>query len=171
MELGALVCTPRQPLCDACPVRRVCVARRTGRVDELPALPRRPGATARRFVGLVLERSGRYLVRQRPTGVVNAGLWEFPNLEAQPGESPVDLGRRLLGAPPASLEPFLTVKHSITRYRITLETYRAGLPASRAGQDEERLEGRWLTAAQLERLAFTSAHGRVLRRLRQDDSV
>jgi hypothetical protein len=63
------------------------------------------------------------------------------------------------------------VKHSITRYRITLETYRVGLPESRAGQDEKRLGGRWLTAAQLERLAFTSAHGRVLRRLRQDDSV
>src|SRR5262245_31177156 len=36
MEIGALICTPRNPSCDRCPVRAHCVALRTDRVDELP---------------------------------------------------------------------------------------------------------------------------------------
>ncbi len=42
MELGALVCLPREPLCGACPVARLCVARRDGTQAELPA--KRPRA-------------------------------------------------------------------------------------------------------------------------------
>lgn len=162
MELGALVCTPRQPRCDQCPVRSLCVARRTHRVEALPALPRRAGATARRFVAVVLEKEGRHLVRRRPAGVVNAGLWEFPNLEAQGEEPAADLIRHLLGRPAASLHPLATVRHSITRYRITLEAYRVTLPRTGLGK---RILGRWLTRAQLRRLAFTSAHRRVLHQL------
>ena len=36
---------------------------------------------ARRFIAFVVERNGKFLVRQRPAGVVNAHLWEFPNVE------------------------------------------------------------------------------------------
>ena len=81
MELGALVCTPRNPQCEICPVKKLCVAFREGRIGELPNLGKREAATARRFVAFVVERNGRFLVRQRPAGVVNAHLWEFPNVE------------------------------------------------------------------------------------------
>src|SRR5581483_9674178 len=81
MELGALICTPREPCCAECPVRKHCAALRTGDVTRFPNLPERAAATSRRFVALVLRRGDRYLVRQRPAGVVNAHLWEFPNAE------------------------------------------------------------------------------------------
>ena len=80
MELGALICTPKQPQCRLCPVQKLCLAHRTGRVDSLPNLGPRAAATARHFLAFVLENQGRYLVRQRPAGVVNAHLWEFPNV-------------------------------------------------------------------------------------------
>ena len=86
MELGALVCTPRNPQCEICPVKKLCVAFREGRIGELPNLGKREAATARRFVAFVVERNGRFLVRQRPAGVVNAHLWEFPNVEIQPAQ-------------------------------------------------------------------------------------
>src|SRR5262249_2371378 len=38
MELGAMVCTPRDPRCDVCPVREGCAARATGRALELPVM-------------------------------------------------------------------------------------------------------------------------------------
>ncbi len=81
MELGALVCTPRTPRCANCPIKRLCVAFKENRVDELPNLGRRAAATARRFVAFVVESCGKFLVRQRPANVVNAHLWEFPNVE------------------------------------------------------------------------------------------
>ena len=81
MELGALVCTPRNPQCRICPVIKLCVAFRENRVEALPNLGKRETAIARRFVAFIVERNGRFLIRQRPAGVVNAHLWEFPNVE------------------------------------------------------------------------------------------
>jgi A/G-specific adenine glycosylase len=163
MELGALICTPRQPRCGACPVAKQCVAYRQGRVHELPALGRRVRATPRRFVAFVAQRRGLLLVRQRPAGVVNAHLWEFPNLELAPEDADLErAARTALGVRPKSLEPLATIKHSITRYRITLEVYRA------TGCDAARLpaaKGRWLGRGWLHELAFTSAHKQILQGL------
>ena len=68
---------------------RVSAAFAESRVEELPNLGRREKATARTFAAFVIERDGKFLVRQRPAGVVNAHLWEFPNAEigARPNEA------------------------------------------------------------------------------------
>ena len=161
MELGALVCTPRQPQCEVCPVKTQCVAFREKRQEELPNLGERAAATARRFVALVVERDGKFLVRQRPAGVVNAHLWEFPNHETAVRSGPglaSEAAAQVFGFAPLELTPLCTVKHSITRYRITLEAYRATL-----GELPARPAGHWQTPAQLQALAFTSAHRKVVR--------
>jgi A/G-specific adenine glycosylase len=95
--------------------------------------------------------------------VVNAHLWEFPNLELTPDDSDLKrAARRALGVRPRTLEPLGTIKHSITRYRITLEAYQVtGCEAARIPM----AKGRWLGRSRLEQLAFTSAHKQILRRL------
>ncbi len=163
MELGALVCTPRQPRCGLCPIATDCAAYQQGRVLELPSVTRRVPVTARRFVAFVAQRRGLFLVRQRPAGVVNAHLWEFPSLELAPDDSDLKrAARTALGVRPRTLAPLATIKHSITRYRITLEAYRVtsgqtdGVPA---------VAGRWLGRSRLNQLAFTSAHKQILKGL------
>ena len=163
MELGALVCTPRQPRCGECPVRRQCDARKTSRVETLPNLDKRLPASARRFAAFLVQREGRWLVQQRPAGVMNAHLWEFPNMEVSAGVTLADAGNRFFGRKTRRLTPLATVKHSITRYRISLEAClamtRGKLPAF------ER--ARWLRLPELEPLPFTSAHRKVLQALRR----
>src|SRR5258706_2793697 len=82
MELGAVICTTVAPQCDRCPVQNRCIAFRKRCVERLPFRSKKSPATARHFVGVVLEHRGCYLVRKRPADVVNANLWEFPNMEA-----------------------------------------------------------------------------------------
>jgi len=160
MELGALVCLPRQPACPACPLRRRCFAWNRKRVEDFPTPAPRTPVTRRRFIALVVRDGNRLLVRRRPAGVVNAGLWEFPNVEA--GVKTKNL--RPLVAPfvIAARSPFVRVRHSITRYRILLEAYRAELPA---GGQPARAGAAWKTPAQITKLPFTGAHGKVLRRV------
>ncbi len=161
MELGAMVCTPRDPKCQACPVASRCRARRNGCAHELPNLGERAPATARRFAAGVIERDGSVLVRQRPAGVVNGHLWEFPNVELTPSASAGRIREQLateLGCDVADLSPFLTVKHTITRYRITLEAFRVKLN----GATPIAAAGKWIARRRLPGLAFTSAHGRIL---------
>jgi A/G-specific adenine glycosylase len=157
MELGALVCTPRNPQCGICPVKRLCVAFRENRAEELPNLGKRQSVTARRFAAFVVEQNGRFLVRQRPACVVNAHLWEFPNTELLNGNSnPKIAAKEVLGILPSGIDPLCTVKHSITRYRITLEAFRANL-----GGTSSCGIGMWKTPDQIRQLAFTAAHKKL----------
>jgi A/G-specific adenine glycosylase len=162
MELGALVCTPRQPQCPACPLARRCVARREGRIEELPALAPRVASTERRFYAFVAEKKGRFLVRQRPAGVVNAHLWEFPNLEtASNGGKAAKVAAKALGIQPKGVEPFCTIRHTITRYRIQLEVFKA----SPNGNKVPAGNGRWLQLRELDKLPFSSAHKKIVQLL------
>jgi A/G-specific adenine glycosylase len=161
MELGALVCTPRQPRCEECPWAKRCVARRETITEQLPNLGARVPSTARRFVACVLEHDGALLVRQRPGGVVNAHLWEFPNVEVAldaPAEAIQQALAAELGSPLVTLTPLTTVKHSITRFRITLEAFRAEF----SGTPLKRSAGTWVKNGAVNRLPFTSAQRKVL---------
>jgi A/G-specific adenine glycosylase len=160
MELGAVICTPRAPACAQCPVNELCVARKQNLQEQLPNSARRKKMIPRRFMAFVVERNGRLLVRQRPAGVLNSHLWEFPNLEILDGATPPQLARKALGRAPTKLEPLMTIRHSITRYRITLAVCRAEL-----SNVYPRHDAYWLTRAQLQKLAFTGAHKKILARL------
>ncbi len=157
MELGALVCTPRLPKCAECPANELCVAYRDNRIEELPALEKRSQPTKRRFVAFVVEKKGRFLVQQRPVKVVNANLWEFPNVEltADHAFSSNEFFKIATDA-----TPLCTIKHSITRYRITLDAFQASL-----GDKNKVPGGQWLLVSELQKLAFSSAHRQILDRL------
>ena len=175
MELGALICTPREPKCLVCPIAKHCFAFKNNRVNEFPNLEKRAAPTARRFAAFVVEHDGKFLVRQRPEGVVNAHLWEFPNVELN-GEpvNPSAAVKELFGFPPDDVKTLCTIKHSITRYRITVEAFRVGTPSTfkveqscrsapslrhaRSARDGSL----WLPLAELRKLSFPSAHKKIL---------
>lgn len=160
MELGALICTPRAPRCEVCPLNRHCVARRENCAEELPNLGVRASATPRRFIAVVIQRDSQTLVRQRPANVVNGHLWEFPNIEV-PLRASASAARAAiateLGCDIESFAPLTTIRHSITRYRITLEVMRVQLNGSLP-----RAEcGSWKSRRDVEALPFTSAHRKI----------
>jgi A/G-specific adenine glycosylase len=160
MELGALVCAPRQPGCIECPVKKICVAFRENRVGQLPHLGKRAAVTERRFSAFICERNGKFLVRQRPAGGINARLWEFPNLEYPDGTRDFYAAVPTMpGTEPRALKPFCVVKHSITRYRITLEAFM--LEPEQFNHLMTRGD-RWLSLPELTKLSFPSAHKKIL---------
>jgi A/G-specific adenine glycosylase len=159
MELGATICLPRNPSCGECPVKSACVARTTYRIAEFPELPQRTASTERRVAAFVLERDGRYLVRQRPARVVNQGLWEFPNVELNNGLTLAELARKYFRLDFSRAQTLSTIRHTITRYRITLEVFRCPAPPKRT------TDGKWLTLSELQKLPFPSADRRILEKI------
>jgi A/G-specific adenine glycosylase len=135
MELGATVCTPRQPLCLACPLAQDCRARLLGLQDALPVKLERPAPLEVAEACALVERDGRYLIVRRAPGGLWAGFWEFPTIHvagADPARrgfgTPVDLAegvRRLTGI---AIEPGATVhtvRFGVTKHRITLTAHTA----------------------------------------------
>ncbi len=82
MELGAVVCTPRNPVCDQCPVSRHCQAFRLSIQNKIPR-SKAPAVQSRRFCEAVVisDAAGRLLVEKRPDSGMWAGLWQAPTWE------------------------------------------------------------------------------------------
>jgi A/G-specific adenine glycosylase len=165
MELGALICTPRDPVCPQCPLKSSCRASRKGRVGDFPKVPEKAAVRRRRFVALILRNGDAVLIRKRDAHLVNGALWEFPNFEIQRGNGSVT--RQLssfMDSDASSAKRVSTIKHSITNNRITLTGYAAETKDEKIA---ERLDALWTPIAKLAGLPFSSAHGK-LRKLIED---
>jgi A/G-specific adenine glycosylase len=115
MELGALICTPRNPSCGRCPLRGQCAAFISGRVDELPQ-PRlkTPPRELRIPLYLVTDRDGRVLMR-RESGQLMRGMFHLPH-----GDTTLLTGTPLRIGAAATLGTF---RHTVTNRRITFEVF------------------------------------------------
>jgi A/G-specific adenine glycosylase len=128
MELGALICVPRTPHCDRCPVARRCVARREGLQSEIPGKVSSIRYEDRtEFVLLVADAEGNYLVRTMPNQGRWAGLWDFPRTEAASADCAAQWLGRQLGGSVLSGTRLETLKHAVTKYRISLHVHEASL--------------------------------------------
>ncbi len=78
MDLGAQICTPRDPACDLCPVSDLCLAKATGEPNLLPKRLKKSERPVRLGVAFWLEDQGKVLVRRRPEKGLLGGMPEFP---------------------------------------------------------------------------------------------
>ncbi len=161
MELGATLCTPRAPDCPVCPWKGDCRAHRLGTPERFPESLKRAATTQRLFATALVEHRGRWLVRQRPAGAVNAGYWEFPNRELKAGEKPHETLGTWLAIPAGNFAAAGILCHAITRFRHVQHLFHVEVPhaVSFAG-------ARWVSSAELELLALTGPHRRLARTLK-----
>jgi A/G-specific adenine glycosylase len=166
MELGALVCTPARPRCQDCPLQAGCQARRLGLQEQIPLRPAPPTIVAVNEVAVVLWRRGRVLLVQRPPEGRWASLWEFPRGSVDGDQTHEQAALRLLQQR-ANLEAMigqelLTVRHGVTRFRITLVCLEARHASGRF-RSAFYPQGRWLRPAELEQYPISTPQRRLAR--------
>ena len=169
MELGATVCTPRNPRCSACPLAAHCQALKAQLVEILPELPARAKPTQVHMVAAVSARAGRVLVTKLlPSAPRWAGMWLFPNAEVGRTETPeAAVKRALKEAVGLRAEPtgiVCVIRHTVTRFRITLDAYRTAAPSGDA-KPHGVAEIAWKRADELAELAMPKAHRAIANRL------
>jgi len=162
MELGATVCAPRGPDCDACPVARWCRGRAAGTQEDRPAPARRPGPRPAAFAVAVLHHAGRVLLARRPPAGLLGGLWAFPEAAVESADdaaAAVPMIAAAVGVPhvgePDRLAP---VRHRFTHIEATYVPWLvecAGVPAS--GDDV-----RWVELDRPAAIALPVAQRRIL---------
>jgi A/G-specific adenine glycosylase len=131
MELGSQACTPKEPVCEQCPLMSVCVAFANGTQAELPLPKKRPTLTDVTEATVAVHKNGRYLLYRRGENERWAGLWDFPRYELN-GESGSALVANLeskiqesTGISSVLGTQLVEFRHGVTRYRIRLLCYSA----------------------------------------------
>ena len=160
MELGALICTPRNPRCDQCPVASACTARLRNQVSRYPESATRKPLRRRLFFAFVLQKDDQILIRRRENQTINQGFWEFPNVEISSGKKHASQVEDFLGISPPVLKPWKTIRHTITSNAITLRVFRVQLNGE-ADTVAQRLQSEWHPPSDLDPLPFTSAHSKI----------
>lgn len=128
MELGRMVCKPRQPRCDACPLREYCHACANGTQTQRPVKAKKaPLPYYDVAAGIIYNDAGQILIAQRPNDGLLGGLWEFPGGKQESGETlPQTLQRELreeLAIEVVVGELFVRVRHAFTHFKIMLHAY------------------------------------------------
>jgi A/G-specific adenine glycosylase len=163
MELGATICTPTSPRCPECPVHGRCQALARGLERELPQLAKRKAPTELRTAAAYVRRGDAVLLRQLPPDAPRwAGLWVLPFAELSRTEDVDAAALRSLAE--LDLNGNVTtqlreVRHTITRFRITLSIVECSLKNPRART------ATFFDRAQVAQLALPSVHARVVKAL------
>lgn len=165
MELGSLVCTPTNPKCEACPAEKLCQARADGVIETLGPTTTKLKFTDAREAAVVVRKGNEVLLRQCAEGERWAGLWDFPRFELE-AEGPLfaaeELAKKVRSQTGIACDPgalITTIKHGVTRFRITLECYEANHTGGRL-----KKPARWIKPAELSDLPL-SVTGRKLAKL------
>ena len=150
MELGASICSPREPQCETCPVQSCCRAFHDKTQSVIPRAKPKTTITAITEVSIAIQKGSKYLLRRRTADERWAGLWDFIRFEVEPVSKVIDqahLVESVLARTGLSVElgpQVIELKHGVTRYRITLKCFIASL---RRGQLKQEGEWKWIDPA------------------------
>jgi A/G-specific adenine glycosylase len=187
MELGALVCTPRNPRCGKCPIQGECLALERGTVAERPA-PREkkkvPEVDVAVLVAVAVPNGGatsgeepRFLLRKRPAQGLLAGMWEFPGVDIAKDPSAESargivigfveaLGLSSIGQYPQPMDPVIHVfSHLKCTYRpALLQVSSTPIRPARSGESQdEATTWKWVAPEELQGTPLPVAQQKIFR--------
>lgn len=165
MELGATVCRPRKPICEVCPLRKICSAKKHNEQEQLPFRASRKPLPRQQVVVAVVYKNGRILIDKRKPDGLLGGLWEFPGGKIENEESlKAALKREIreeLGITVRIKRPLITVQHAYSHFSVTLHTFEctfaSGTPKCRTCVDYK-----WVYPKQLKNFAFPAANKKII---------
>ncbi len=130
MELGALVCRTKEPVCILCPLTGYCQVYKEGKQEIIPQTKKKVIKDIQAVIAII-KKGNNYFIQKRPSKGLLADLWEFPGGKVRPRESKVKaLTRELneeLGVQVKSSKHLFDVKHFYTQFRVNLSVFACSL--------------------------------------------
>ncbi len=152
MELGALICTPKTPQCQQCPVARHCKAYQRNAQHRIPPPKKAPRQKLVHHHAVVIVRGGKVLLERRSSNGMWSRMWQAPTIEADKPLRPEDV-KAALPVRVYQLMKRAHFEHQTTHRRITFHVYTAKSRARR---------GVWRRPEDIADLPISNAQRRVL---------
>ena len=165
MELGALICTPKNPRCPACPLASDCLALKTNAVTHYPKRIKKAKVPQYHIAVGVIWKGTKVLITRRKEEGLLGGLWEFPGGKIKNGEtSQAACAREIKEEVNLLVEPeerIARIRHAYTHFKIVMDvfqcTYRKGRVYLRGPVDF-----RWIRLQEMDKFPFPGANRKFI---------
>jgi A/G-specific adenine glycosylase len=160
MEWGATVCLPTNPLCPACPLASICLAKKLDRIDRYPSATVKTALKTVHMAAALFRDHDRILIQKRPeTSRWWKGLWELPSAE---GLDSVSALARLEEDLKVKLEPepLVSTRHQVTHHKIDLRLY----TCKETLKQPHSYAMAWIHPKTSHRYPLSSAHSKLILR-------
>ena len=165
MEVGALVCRSREPLCNVCPLKKFCEAYALG-IQEIIPTPKKKVIQDLHAVIAIIKKNGKYLIQKRPSHGLLADLWEFPGGKIEPGESELQtLAREIkeeLGVELKSAKQCFYLKHFYTQFRVNLSVFFCQLQS----YPSVNARRKWIQKSDFDHYPMPSGSAKIVQKIR-----
>jgi A/G-specific adenine glycosylase len=164
MDLGATICTPRNPSCVSCPLRGLCKAKELGLQERLPVAKKRPLLSLKHMTaGIILDRKEKVLMVRDPPRDFSA-VMEIPGGRGCERNGRRGLARTVPERTQLSIrvgKKVASVRHAYTHFRVTFHVSRCTIQRGRPKSPEGR-RWDWVPVEKLRRLALSKAERKIL---------
>ena len=166
MDLGAMICTPKDPQCLQCPLRDLCKGRASGDPERFPRKIVKKKIPLVESISAVIQQNGKVLLRQRPPEGLLGGLWEFPNWKNEEKERlRFKLGddiRKDMGMTVEVKEFVGTFRQTFSHFKLTLNVFYCQHLGGKG-------KGKWIPIKDLALFPMSRIHRRIALGLRNAD--
>jgi A/G-specific adenine glycosylase len=158
MDLGSMICTPKDPQCPRCPLLDECKGKASGNPERYPFRAAKKKIPHVEALSAVIRRNGKILIRQRPPEGLLGGLWEFPNWKIEEiGRSRLRLRnhiRKETGMNVNVGESIGTFQQTFSHFKLTLKVFNCEVIDGRG-------KGKWVPLKNLSHLPMSRIHRRI----------
>lgn len=171
MELGAMICTPKNPQCLLCPVREDCVAYDAGTVEQRPIKEKKTPPKRRTTALAFIQKGEQFMIQKQTKKGLMQGLWELPNYsidaKLQKTES---LENRLCEMLQLKYQLQLQLGKEIARFPYMYTNFKVDVicfyySLSEQYVSEPQEYQHWITFEKIEEYAFSSLYSKLWKKL------
>ena len=161
MDLGAMICIPKHPRCQDCPLEKLCLAHRAGKEGELPIRLVKKKSPVEDITVVVVRNGSQWLVHRRPPKGLLASMWEFPNAQGKGEEGLHAVGQLLAqkGLTLAADDQSIGSLKSVFSHKTWQMTIYEGRITQ--GKLEEEEDWQWIDCKAYASLPWAGPHGKI----------
>ncbi|MCJ7784618.1 MAG: A/G-specific adenine glycosylase [Desulfobacterales bacterium] len=162
MDLGSMLCTPREPQCSKCPLCDLCRGKASGEPERFPTKTIRKKIPHIEAISAVIQRNGKVLLKQRPPEGLLGGLWEFPNWPIEEKKDPQEVLRLKvkseIGLRVKPQELIGSFRQTFSHFKLTLQVFHCR-PLNR------KVRAKWVPIQKLHAFPMSRIHRRIAEKI------
>jgi A/G-specific adenine glycosylase len=169
MDLGSMICTPKDPRCTECPLQSYCKGRTIGYPERFPLKTIKKKIPHIEAVSAVIQKDEKVLLHRRPPVGLLGGLWEFPNWRIEEKRmARLRLRLRLrnhikkeMGMNIEVKEPMGTFHQTYSHFKLTLNVFKCEVIDGRG-------RGKWVCMSDFDQFAMSRIHRKIAEWIKEE---